>query len=82
MRTEAATTAASAQVEMLKKKGFLPAPEVARAIGKTMTSVYRMIEAGHVVAMRVGRSWYLDRKSVIDYLGKDATKLFPQLAAS
>lgn len=67
------------QAGLLKSKGYIPAPAVARAVGRHMSSVYRWISAGHLKATQVGRSWYVEKESLIAYLGDDAKKFFPEL---
>lgn len=63
------------QSELMRAKGYVPAPEVARRIGRDVTTVYDLIQRKELRGMQVGRSWYVEAKSVTEYLGPEASKL-------
>ncbi len=77
--------------ELLKAKGYLPAPKVIEKLGVHHTTLYRWINKGKLKAMRVGGTGdaiegsggrlYVNRKSLIEFLGKEASEVFGFVAA-
>jgi hypothetical protein len=70
------------QSDIMRAKGYLPAPEVARLIGRDVTTIYDLIERKELNGFQVGRSWYVEAKSVAVYLGPAASKLFGLVASA
>jgi len=64
------------QAEKMIADGYMPAPEVARLVGRDISSVYRWITNKHIEAERVGRAWYIKRTSLVTYLGEPAARRF------
>ncbi len=77
--------------ELLKSKGYIPAPRVINKLGVHHTTLYRWINKGKLKAMRVGGTGdaasgsggrlYVNRESLIDYLGKEAAEVFGFIVA-
>ena len=58
------------QAEKLAEKGFITATLAAEMLGRHITSVYRLVEAGSLEGLRIGRSWYVKRTSLVEYANK------------
>lgn len=69
-----ATRGESKQADMMRAKGYMPAPEVATRLGHDVTAIYRMIEAGKITGLKVGGRRYVLYSSLVAHLGKDAAK--------
>lgn len=47
--------------EMMKKDGFVPAAEVAKAIGRTLPTIHQRLKAEKIPGRQVeGRYWFVD----------------------
>lgn len=64
------------QADMMAEKGYLRAADVARKIGRSVTSIYALVRTGEVKGMRVGRAWYVERASMVQWLGPEAARTF------
>jgi len=62
------------QARKLARSGYMTAREAADLIGRHVTSVYRMVQAGTVDGLHIGRSWYVQRDSLARYLGPAAAR--------
>jgi hypothetical protein len=67
MEREDRVTALTDEASNLAKKGYLPAVEVARKIGRSKRTVYNWIENEAVKGVRIGAHWYVLWQSVLDY---------------
>jgi excisionase family DNA binding protein len=54
----------------LSEVRFLTVAEVADVMRVSKMTVYRLVHAGDLPALRVGRSFRVDERAVHDYLGK------------
>jgi len=53
----------------LRADGWLPAAQVARALGVHVSTIYRAASDGKVAGRRVGRAWYVQKASILAYYG-------------
>lgn len=60
------------EADMLRSKGYLPATEVAKRIGKHVTNIYRAVEDKRLRGIKVGRHWYVRVDSLTEFLGPAA----------
>lgn len=60
------------QAEKLEEKGFITASLAADLLGRHITSVYRLVEAGALEGLRIGRAWYVKRASIVQYANKQS----------
>lgn len=59
--------------EILRSKGYLSAMEVAKALGRHVTNIYRAVEDKRLKGIKVGRRWYIHNESLLEYLGPAAS---------
>jgi excisionase family DNA binding protein len=67
-RISAARAAGEARAEQLSEVRFLTVAEVASVMRVSKMTVYRIVHAGELPAVRVGRSFRVPEKAVHDYL--------------
>jgi predicted site-specific integrase-resolvase len=60
------------QEAILGAKGYLPIALVAEKAGVTRATVDLWIKGGEVKSLQVGRRKYVERASLVKYLGTDA----------
>lgn len=53
----------------LSQMAFLTVAEVARVLRVSRMTVYRLVHAGELASVRVGRSFRVPQRAVHDYLG-------------
>jgi excisionase family DNA binding protein len=63
------------QRDIMHTLGYLTVGEVAEKVGRTEVTVYQWVEEGKVASRRLGRSVYVERKSLLAYLGADNAAL-------
>jgi len=66
--------ARSNQVQLMAKRGYIPAMDAARRIGRHVTTIYELLKNDKLGGLKVGGSWYVQFGSLIDYLGPDAAR--------
>jgi excisionase family DNA binding protein len=64
----AGRTSGDARAEQLSEVRFLTVAEVATVMRVSKMTVYRIVHAGELPAVRVGRSFRVPEKAVHDYL--------------
>jgi len=58
----------------MKKNQYLTIPQLAKILGITRIAVYKKVKKGQIKAIRIGRSYAIPKKYVIDILGKALKK--------
>ncbi len=64
--------AKAALAKSLRTKGYIPASEVAQKLGMHINSVYRWINEGEVVSMKLGNKRFIKLGSLVGKIGKEA----------
>jgi len=64
-----------AQIDDTNETGYLTVGEVAASLRVSTMTVYRLINAGHLPAVRIGRSYRLRRADVDRYVAEQFTKV-------
>lgn len=57
----------AAERDALAEKGYVPASEVAKRVGKSPQAIYYWLQQGKLDGVRVGVHWYVKEKSLIEY---------------
>jgi hypothetical protein len=63
------------QKEIMRARGFISASEVATLVGENITTVYRQLEDGRLRGMQIASRWYIEEKSLIEFIGPVAAKM-------
>lgn len=58
--------------EIMAGAGFIPAPVVAAALGKSLSTVHRMVAIGKWIGQRDGRALFVSRASLLNYYATNA----------
>lgn len=60
---------------LMARRGLMPVADAARATGYDQTHMRRLVDEGKVQGEQVaGRWWYVSRKSLAEYVGKELAK--------
>jgi excisionase family DNA binding protein len=62
-------------------KGYITVKVAAAMLRQSMPAVYRLLDAGIVKGVRFGRTRYVERASLLVYIGPDGVKLLGISAA-
>ena len=54
----------------MKKKEFFTIPELAKILGISRIAVYKRVRKGQIEAMKIGRTYVIPKKYVVDTIGK------------
>ena len=54
----------------MKKGEFITIPQLAKILGISRIAVYRKVKNGQIKAVRIGRNFAIDRKYILNILGK------------
>jgi hypothetical protein len=60
---------------MMAAKGLLPATQMAARVGVSVFTIYRWVNEEKVKGMKMQGHWYVDRNSMIEYLGLEAANM-------
>ncbi len=60
--------------ETMKKAGYIPASEAAKAAGVAVQTIYKWIEGGKVVGAKSADHWYVKADSLAEYIGPIAAE--------
>jgi len=63
------------QTEIMASKGYMLAAKAAKRIGYAPSSMYKLIGAGQVRELRIGRFRYVLISSLVSYLGEEAAAI-------
>jgi len=64
---------------MMLEKGFGPAAEVAKVLIKSLSTIHRLVNDGHIDGTRDGRALYVDMKSAAAYFRNDGNETMAAL---
>ncbi|GAG51297.1 unnamed protein product, partial [marine sediment metagenome] len=54
----------------MKKGEYITIPQLANILGLSRVAVYKKVKKGQIKAVRIGRNFAIDRKYVLNILGK------------
>ncbi|MFQ6036766.1 MAG: helix-turn-helix transcriptional regulator [Sedimentisphaerales bacterium] len=54
----------------MKKGEFITIPQLAKILGISRIAAYRKVKNGQIKAVRIGRNFAIDRKYILNILGK------------
>ena len=54
----------------MKKGKYITIPQLANILGISRVAVYKKVKKGQIKAVRIGRNFAIDRKYVLNILGK------------
>ena len=54
----------------MTKKEFITIPQLAKILGISRIAAYKKVKNGQIKAVRIGRNFAIDRKYVLNILGK------------
>ncbi|TKJ35469.1 MAG: hypothetical protein CEE38_14950 [Planctomycetes bacterium B3_Pla] len=54
----------------MKKSRYVTIPELAEILGLSRIAVYKKVKKGQIKAVKIGRTFAIDRKYVLKILGK------------
>jgi len=54
----------------MKKGEFITIPQLAKILGISRIAAYRKVKKGQIKAVRIGRNFAIDRKYILNILGK------------
>jgi excisionase family DNA binding protein len=54
----------------MTKKDYITIPQLAKILGISRIAVYKKIKKGQIEAVRIGRNFAIDRKYVLNIMGK------------
>ena len=63
------------QDDLMREQGYMPVVAVAKQCGVTRASVELWVKNGHIQFTRVGLRVYIDRASLVKFLGVQGSKL-------
>jgi excisionase family DNA binding protein len=55
----------------MKKSEYITIPQLAKILGLSRIAVYKKVKKGQIKAVRIGRTFAIDKKYVLRILGKD-----------
>ncbi|OGZ33653.1 MAG: hypothetical protein A2Y98_01835 [Candidatus Portnoybacteria bacterium RBG_19FT_COMBO_36_7] len=53
----------------MEKKDFISTIELAKMLGISRIAVFKKIKSGRIKAVKVGRSFVIDKKDIVDIVG-------------
>ena len=58
----------------MKKDKYITIPQLAKIMGLSRIAVYKKVKKGQIKAVRIGRTFAIDRKYVLRIMGKDLAR--------
>lgn len=58
----------------MEYKKFISTTELAKILGISRIAVYKRIKTGKIKALRIGRNFVIDKKNIVNILGKELTQ--------